>query len=170
VLGHAKEGKSFCQMKKARFSVFALFLLLACCAFSQAQTQTVNYDGYWWNAETPVFKLGFVLGYVQGTTQVNADTFGECLIARYAKYERKRQVKVPPTDTNRECNLGSSWDGIKSGELQDGLDEFYKDFRNKHVFINQALPYVRDQINGKSSAVLDKELEEIRVTPRAANR
>jgi len=55
---------------------------------------------------------------------------------------------------------------ITFGELREGLDTFYGDFRNKAVQINDALWYVRDQLEGKSSAELAKELEGIRAAAR----
>lgn len=36
------------------------------------------------------------------------------------------------------------------GQVADGVDEFYKDFRNKLIGVVFALDYVRDQLKGKS--------------------
>jgi hypothetical protein len=44
----------------------------------------------------------------------------------------------------------------------DGLTEFYKDYRNKRINLNIALPYVRDEIRGGSKNELEKRLESMR--------
>ena len=49
---------------------------------------------------------------------------------------------------------------IPFGQLMDGVDEFYKDFRNKRVDIADAMTYVRDKLKGKSPAVLEQQLKE----------
>ena len=49
---------------------------------------------------------------------------------------------------------------IPFGQLMDGVDEFYTDFRNKHVDIADAMTYVRDKLKGKSPAVLEQQLKE----------
>jgi hypothetical protein len=49
---------------------------------------------------------------------------------------------------------------ISFGQLMDGVDEFYKDFRNKHVAIADAMTCVRDKLKRKSPAALERQLKE----------
>jgi hypothetical protein len=48
------------------------------------------------------------------------------------------------------------------GQLQEGVDEFYKDFRNKGIEINLAVAYVRDELKGKPAKELEEELARMR--------
>lgn len=141
-----------------------LFLLLASCAVSQTQS-AVHYDGHWWNGRDMSYKLGFVLGFIQGVGLVADETQIDCVIA---KYQQKRPPKAPPPTGVSEACTNPRWDfdKIRSGELQEGLDVFYADFRNKAVFVNDAVLYVRDELKGKSAAELEKELENFRASAR----
>jgi len=47
-------------------------------------------------------------------------------------------------------------------QLIEGLDHFYKDFRNVNVQVEDAMPYVRDELTGKSDADLATELQNLR--------
>jgi hypothetical protein len=51
-----------------------------------------------------------------------------------------------------------NFSGIRMGQLVQGADEFYKDFRNKSIAIQLAMRYVRDQLNGKPDKDLADEL------------
>jgi hypothetical protein len=49
---------------------------------------------------------------------------------------------------------------IPFGQLMHGVDEFYKDFRNKRVDIADAMTDVRGKLKGKSPAALERQLKE----------
>jgi len=42
--------------------------------------------------------------------------------------------------------------------LAEGVDDFYKDFRNKGIDIGLAIRYVRDELKGKSAKELEDKL------------
>jgi hypothetical protein len=45
-----------------------------------------------------------------------------------------------------------------SRQFLDGMDAFYKDFRNTEYPLNGAIKLVRDQINGHAAEDIEKEL------------
>jgi len=47
-------------------------------------------------------------------------------------------------------------------ELIDGLDSFYKDFRNRNILVDDALNYVQDQLRGIPDEKLNAELLKMR--------
>jgi hypothetical protein len=55
--------------------------------------------------------------------------------------------------------------GIRFGQLVDGTDEFYKDFRNKGVTVTAAMFYVRDELKGRPAKGLEDELNNLRHPP-----
>src|SRR5437588_9212736 len=59
----------------------------------------------------------------------------------------------------RFCLSDDDFDGITMGQFVDGVDAFYKDYKNKQLAITWALEYVRDEIKGKPSAELTAKLE-----------
>lgn len=44
------------------------------------------------------------------------------------------------------------------GQFVDGMDAFYKDYRNKQLEVGWAIQYVRDEIKGKPAQELDAEV------------
>jgi hypothetical protein len=48
------------------------------------------------------------------------------------------------------------------GQVADGVDEFYKDFRNEMIGIQLALDYVRDELKGTSPDELERKLKVLR--------
>jgi len=51
---------------------------------------------------------------------------------------------------------------IKPDQMIDGLNTFYKDFRNMNVQVEDTMDYVKDELNGKSDADLATELQTLR--------
>ncbi len=47
-------------------------------------------------------------------------------------------------------------------ELIDGLNSFYKDFRNRNILVDDALNYVQDQLRGAPDDKLNAELLKMR--------
>lgn len=57
-----------------------------------------------------------------------------------------------PTDLNK----------FPSGELLEGMDHFYDDFRNRSILFDDALHYVEDQLRGQPDDKLNTELLHLR--------
>jgi chromosome condensin MukBEF MukE localization factor len=51
---------------------------------------------------------------------------------------------------------------IRFGQFKDGLDEFYKNYKNKSILVDDAFGYVRDSIRGVDQTQLVQELETLR--------
>jgi len=49
-----------------------------------------------------------------------------------------------------------------ASELIDGLDHFYKDFRNRNIYVDDALPFVAEQLRGVPDDKLNAELLHLR--------
>jgi len=70
--------------------------------------------------------------------------------------------QFPDVDANKLMqkfcldNSAYDFDGITMGQFVDGIDTFYKDFRNKQLEIAWAIQYVPDE--GKSAQDLDAEV------------
>lgn len=50
------------------------------------------------------------------------------------------------------------YDGIAMGQIVQGVDAFYGDFRNKQLGLTLAMEYVRDEIKGKSPEELESKV------------
>ncbi len=54
-------------------------------------------------------------------------------------------------------------------ELVDGIDSFYKDFRNRNILVDDALTYVEDQLRGIPDDKLNAELLKLRAASAPSN-
>jgi hypothetical protein len=134
-----------------------------------ASAQNKSYNGYWWADETPDFKIGFAHGFAIAMTH-NSDIASFNCVA--AKHGGTIPEKFPGSDELDACLktpevMALSFGSIRMGQLAEGVDEFYKDFRNKGIEVTDAMYYVRDQLRGKSDAELAAELASWR---QAANK
>jgi hypothetical protein len=141
-------------------SCIAALIALSVMAF--ARDKTVN-DGYWWSSSDRSFKLGFVTGYVTGMGEAGVKAIAQC-----ASLTTMLKDKYPDQNLFQKlCLDQDNFDGIPMGQFVDGVEEFYKDFRNKQLDVSWALQYVRDQIKGKPAKELDAELTIWRVCQAA---
>jgi len=137
---------------------FAVVIVLL-CSYSLPATEKPKFDGYWWGGMTPTFKLGWVQGWAQAMDLAFSASMGTCLgnIPMYQKQfpniDAKQLVQKFCLD-----NSTYDFDGIAMGQFVDGIDTFYKDFRNKQIEIGWAIQYVRDQVKGKSAQDLEAEV------------
>jgi hypothetical protein len=133
------------------------FVILLCCLLSTVagNAQQENpHNGFWWIRMSENFKLGFVTGYAKAmTTMFDAGTLA-CLVEKGDEAMRSCvQTKMVPFDFAK----------IQFVQFSEGLDEFYKDFRNKAIDVDFGIRYVRDQLKNKKSAKeLDEELSNYR--------
>jgi hypothetical protein len=135
--------------------LFCIVLLLTTFASSGDK-----FDSYWWAGMSPSFKLGYVSGYAQAMDFSGTVSLGGCL--NFINYMDKTKYSADKWLQMCQNDKTYDFDGISMGQFVDGVDVFYKDFRNKNLEIGVALAYVRDQIKGKTPAGLEKELTDFR--------
>jgi hypothetical protein len=135
----------------ARCSIcFAVFLFGAISINADAAPTR---NGYWWLELNHLERIMFIQGYIDGLTR--ADKLVRTYIAIQTlkvKDDAQSDTVMSPLDFYR----------ITYGQLGDGMDAFYGDFRNKRILFDYAMIYVRDQIRGISAAELDIRIENMR--------
>ena len=138
-----------------RIAVLWLVLLGAGIAHGEDQLPK-SHEGYWWADKSDSAKVHFVAGYIEAMTRIQDELWMGCI---GTKSGGTVPAKVPPDEVLEACGqtvTRYNFGNIRFGQMSEGVDAFYKDFRNKNININLAMNYVRDQLKGKS----DKELEE----------
>lgn len=146
---------------KSRIGFAVLFFAFLGIGIGSGQEQTHN--GFWWVGSSDNFRLGFATGYAMAMVRVS-DTEGFQCIANNNGGTIPQKYTDDLAKIIKQCTEDPKiarydFGKITIGQLSDGVDEFYKDFRNKNIDINQAMFYVRDQLKGKSSKELEDELE-----------
>jgi hypothetical protein len=103
-----------------------VILLFSCGAVSPGEH--TRRDGNWWVAESDLSRTMYVLGMFDGTT------LGRDFAVR--KFEEKQNLNVATTNmilnafTETEQRLMSH---VTVGQVVAGLDDFYKDYKNRKI-------------------------------------
>jgi len=149
-------------MKRLFLIIMTLMMLISIVASATAQKWLETRNGYFWTrlesevdpTSAHLIKLAFVLGYSEASQSISIflDSLGSIL---------------PEGDRQRRLLSGiNSWlvvrycpENITYGQLIEGLDEYYGDWKNKSVLFPEAFADITMQVFGQS-------LEEIKSTKK----
>lgn len=141
---------------KAALVLLALFVLAPA---SLSTEDKPNWNGYWWASMTPDFRMGWVTGYAKAMDLAGSLSMATCA-ANMPLYQQRYPDTDPKVLLQKLClsDTQLDYDGISLGQFVDGMDTFYKDYRNKQLEVGWAIEYVRDAIKGKPAQELDAEV------------
>jgi hypothetical protein len=109
-------------------------------------------DGSDWKQFSQSYKIGWIDGFVTAMSDAQIDTAVLCAFQLKLRLE-SAEAKACAAEAQ-----GFNYEMIKYGRFLDGMDTFYKDFRNTEYPINWAMKIVRDQINGRPAEDIEREL------------
>jgi len=145
--------------------VIALFLAVGLWVGVAHGQQVKAHDGYWWTDSSESFRLGFVTGYLMAMNSVSDANLVKCAADRSGgkKLDSKDlRVVLEECVETADVKWFSEFGGFRVGQWSDGVNEFYRDFRNKGLEIALAMHYVKDQLHGKPAKELEDEVTEWR--------
>jgi hypothetical protein len=126
------------------------FLLFLTAPLARNQ-QSTRRDGNWWIDQDRTSKLKYVTGFYDGMNLGNKFSYwglddpkgvvAEKVVGAYSAYSDKYVSEV----TN--------------GQLVDGLDKFYGDFRNRRIEVMGAIWLVLNEIAGTPEVEMQKMIE-----------
>ena len=123
-----------------------------------AAADTTGLDGYTWEKLDASFKLGWVSGYAKAMDLAGVIQMGAC-VSNMPLYAKEFPTTDPKVIMQKMCSdTQFDYDGIAMGQFVDGMDAFYKDYRNKQLETGWAIQYARDAIKGKPTQELDTEV------------
>jgi len=131
---------------------FWLAVLLFALSFS-LHAQVARRDGNWWVQQSELTKTTYVIGFFDGMDlgkqfsgwkYDDDEAFITKVMQSFAFYDDKFLKDV----TN--------------DQLADGLDVFYKDYRNRKIRVHRAVWLTLNSIAGTSQADLEKMIENFR--------
>jgi hypothetical protein len=96
---------------------------------SEAQIATNVHNEYWWLDSSDLVRIAYVLGFVDGANQ---GQFWSGIIAQ-VKGNTATKAKVNYVHGRLDYNR------VRYGQFKDGLDEFYKDYKNKSIHVDDAI-------------------------------
>jgi hypothetical protein len=111
--------------------------LIFCAGVACGQTTTQGVvNGYWWRESTRLGRLNYIQGYYDGMTRI--------------------LVKASPECADACPGILPHIPDVTYGQVADGLDHFYSDYRYKTVPIPMAITYVWKELDGASPEDLEK--------------
>jgi hypothetical protein len=117
--------------------------------------QNSRRDGNWWLEQTPLLKASYVVGFFDGTDLGYQFSYWKCL----GENDSACLVKVKGS---YEFYRNKYTKDITNTQLSDGLDVFYKDYRNRKIRIHDGVWITLNAIAGTPQAELDKMVEGFR--------
>lgn len=135
-----------------RVLVAALLVIGSSTSVCQDKTRR---DGNWWVDQTPVARVNYVIGFFDGVPLGRDFSWWGCS----QEDKTKCLETLAPSYTKFEAKFLA---GITGGQLSDGLDVFYKDYRNRRIRIRNAVWLVLNGIAGTPQGDVDKLTETFR--------
>lgn len=148
----------------------AAFAAVAASTFLLVISQTAEckkvFDGYWWNKQSEEVKTAYVCGFVRGTNNV-LDSLRELLDEEKANTYGPSTYLVESVRKGLEyAEVECAFDPFSIYEVTDGVDEFYKDFRNRRVTVDCAIIVVRMQLRERSQEFINLKTKRLRKEAR----
>jgi hypothetical protein len=139
-----------------RQTITVLTLLIVLPAGLNAQSK--RRDGNWWNGTTRDEKLDYIIGFfdgmdlghnftIWGVAGSQSDKGSPCLFNALKSYD----------DYSSKF-----FTNVTNYQLVDGLDTFYKDYRNRSIRVHDAVWVVVNTIAGTPQEKVDKLIENSR--------
>ena len=142
---------------------------LVCLLFyATATAQHTKHDGNWWNDSSEGFRLGFVTGYLVSMNTVGDAAIFRCMSAKGITSQTPPKVLTDALDAcaqSPEAKPYQAYTGFTVGQWKDGIDEFYKDFRNRSLDVQLAIRWVNEQLHGTPAKELEDMVTEWRRKP-----
>jgi hypothetical protein len=170
---------------------FIICLLLLVPSYSFADKVDINeFDGNTWQGWTVIEKVFFAEGFISGTSYIISNGSEDVIFSTFwgsQEYstdkankvwqifydvEKKKKATFNRRDVSlmldsriTDKNASLSKFGIYQisvGQITDGLDLFYSDFKNKQIKLGSAIYVVKKQIEGSSSEEIEALVQWLR--------
>jgi hypothetical protein len=144
----------FVQMRgSALRAVFGVLFALLGAVSTNGVENAPTRNGYWWLSLDHLERIMFIQGYIDGLSRAD----------KMVRLDIQLQILKVRNESNLEF-VTKEFDfyAITYGQMVDGIDVFYGDFRNKRILFDYASLYVRDQIRGGSEKELQDRIESMR--------
>ena len=132
------------------FTVGAAAVIMGDNPASAQESVTIN--GFWWEEQNALAKYGYVVGYVDASTQAFS-------VLPAIQQESKIQQT---TELQGLWKTNFDYSNIAFGQFVEGVDKFYEDFRNKRISVRDAMNYVKEEVQGIDPAKLETTLLTLR--------
>ena len=116
--------------------------LLVCCIGLLAEDP--RHDGNWWNRQSAGFRLLYILGFMDGM-----DLGSRFSVLDKADLPDGRQGSLPDPRRTYRDRTEHYFANVTVGQISDGLDAFYRDYRNRSIALTDGFEIVLRSIKGE---------------------
>jgi len=123
---------------RAHLSIAAALLV---CAVG-VQAEVTRHDGNWWTQQSAGFRLLYILGFMDGMD----------LGSRFSAPDTVDETRPEPEDDSRkmyEKRTRLYFTNVTVGQISDGLDAFYRDYRNRSINLVDGFEIVLRSLKGE---------------------
>jgi len=132
-----------------------IFFIIFISEASAEKKDMLEDDGTDWTTFSSSWKVGYVAGFIAGAGVVRNKFYG-------VPYHLENEVSKELFKTYlNEISLV----GITVGQIQDGVDAFYKDFSNRRIKIVDAIYVVKMQIKGNDPELINAQIRYLKMQP-----
>jgi len=145
------------NVKFKKFIVFfvLIFFIIFISEASAEKKDILEDDGTDWTTYSNSLKIGYVGGFIAGAGVVKN---------KFSGWEDDLENEVSKELYKIYMNE-ISLVGITVGQIQDGVDAFYKDFSNRRIKIVDAIYVVKMQINGDDPELINAQIRYLKMQP-----
>jgi hypothetical protein len=122
--------------------------LFVCCVGLTAEE--ARHDGTWWNRQSAGFRLLYILGFMDGMD----------LGSRFSTPENAevKRTPAPGVDARRTYQRRTEhyFANLTVGQISDGLDAFYRDYRNRSITLADGFEIVVRSLKGEDVDALTR--------------
>ena len=155
-------------MKRFYFLLFCILFvgLIAKPCFSE-EGRKPPLNGYEWESWSEITKTSWLIGFDEGHTQTSVEAY--IFLRRFAdavslKFAGTVEELYEVADKMNNEFLDRTVLGRGTfGQIAAGLDDFYKDYRNKSILINEALYIVKLEFTGAPQEFIEQGTKLLRM-------
>lgn len=114
--------------------------------------ENVKHDGDWWRSQKQFAKYHYAAGLFDGTT----------VGFNFLEFGMSAEIFFKTGGPNSYKTTSQKHFHITGGQLVDGLDRFYSDYRNRSIAITNAVTVVVYSVTGMPKGALNKMIEQYR--------
>jgi len=148
-------------MKRFHFLLFCILLvgLIAKPCFSE-EVKAPSLNGYEWESWNNFVKLGWVMGFLRGIHWAIWEN--HLFLLQFALRKPKDELgtiewtEQVAHELHNEFMEGIDLGKGTYGQMITGLDEFYKDYRNKRILVVEAMYIVKLEVMGAPRELIDQ--------------
>jgi hypothetical protein len=138
-------------------AIILVYLAVSCSILPVAKADGHRQDGNWWNRQTGPSKLMYLSGFFDGINM------GHRLSVAGLMKSEPAQADTAALTTQSFAKLVDRYlKHVTSGQISDGLDEFYKDYRNRTILVEDGVWVVLVSTAGMPQPEVNKIIETFR--------